>query len=152
MRLTIRKTHILTILALSLLAIGLLPLLLGAQDLSGTTWRSTFDHFGAKGHITYHFTSPERGDYEYNIHSILKDYKGRGDFTYTTDDGIKYTIRDVRRPKDPDYSTTIQVRGQELTLSMPPRIERWRQHSPALVRKILDSYLSDMLVLRRQVP
>lgn len=149
MRTTIHKTHLLTILALSLLTIGVLPLLIQAQDLSGSTWRSSFDHTGAEGHITYHFTTPERGYYEYSIHSIFKDYKGRGDFTYSTDDGVKYTICDVRRPKDPDYSTTIRVSGRQLTLSMPPRIERWRQRSPALVRKLLDSYLSDMLALQR---
>lgn len=142
--------HLLTILTLTLITLGLLPLLISAQDMSGSTWRSSFDHTGAKGHITYHFTTPERGYYEYNIHSIFKDYKGRGDFTYSSPDGERYTICDARHPDNPDYSTTIRVKGSQLTLSMPPRVERWRQRSPAFVRKILDSYLSDMLALQRQ--
>lgn len=142
--------HLLTVVALTILTLGLLPLLTSAQDMSGSTWRSHFDHTGAKGHITYHFTSPERGYYEYSIHSIFKDYKGRGDFTYSSPDGERFIISDARHPDDPDYSTTMLVSGSQLTLSMPPRIERWRQRSPALVRKLLDSYLTDMLALQRQ--
>ena len=134
----------------ALLIIGAMPIGMQAQDLSGSTWQSTFDHTGAKGHITYHFTTPESGYYEYSVKSIFKDYKGRGDFSYVTEDGRHYIISDVEHPDDPDYKTHLQIRGQLLTLSMPPRVEQMVDASPRFVRKILDEYLSDMLALKRR--
>ena len=134
----------------TLLIIGIMPIGMQAQDLSGSTWKSTFDHTGAKGHITYHFTTPETGYYEYSVKSIFKDYKGRGDFSYVTEDGRRYIISDVEHPDDPDYKTQVQIRGQLLTLSMPPRVEQMVESSPGFVRKILDEYLSDMLALKRR--
>lgn len=134
----------------ALLIIGAMPIGIQAQDLSGSTWQSTFDHTGAKGHITYHFTTPETGYYEYSVKSIFKDYKGRGDFSYVTEDGLRYIISDVEHPDDPDYKTQVQIRGQLLTLSMPPRVEQMVEASPGFVRKILDEYLSDMLALKRR--
>ncbi len=90
---TYLRVHIL----LLLLIIGAAPVVLQAQDLSGSTWRSTFDHTGAKGYISYHFTSAQAGYYEYSVKSIFKDYKGRGDFTYSTDDGRRYPGRVPQR-------------------------------------------------------
>lgn len=144
---TYLRVHIL----LLLLIIGAAPVVLQAQDLSGSTWRSTFDHTGAKGYISYHFTSAQAGYYEYSVKSIFKDYNGRGDFTYRTDDGRRYIISDVEHPDDPDYKTQAKISGQLLTLSMPPRVEQMVEGSPGFVRKILDEYLSDMLSLQRQV-
>lgn len=134
----------------TLLIIGAMPIGMQAQDLSGSTWKSTFDHTGAKGHITYHFTTPETGYYEYSVKSIFRDYKGQGSFTYITEDGQHYTFSDTEHPDDPEYETRGQIRGQLLTLSMPPRVEQMMEDAPNTVRKILDEYLSDMLTLKRR--
>ena len=75
-----------------------MPIGMQAQDLSGSTWKSTFDHKGAKGHITYHFTTPGTGYYEYSVKSIFRDYKGQGSFTYITEDGQHYTFSDTEHP------------------------------------------------------
>lgn len=134
----------------TLLIIGVIPIGMQAQDLSGSTWKSTFDHKGAKGHITYHFTTPGTGYYEYSVKSIFRDYKGQGSFTYITEDGQHYTFSDTEHPDDPEYETRGQIRGQLLTLSMPPRMEQMVEDAPDTVRKILDEYLSDMLTLKRR--
>ena len=104
---TYLRVHIL----LPLLIIGAAPVVLQAQDLSGSTWRSTFDHTGAKGYISYHFTSAQDGYYEYNVKSIFKDYKGRGDFTYRTDDGRHYIISDIEQSADLHLSLVVGIIG-----------------------------------------
>lgn len=134
----------------TLLIMGATSVGMQAQDLSGSTWKSTFDHTGAKGHITYHFTTTDTGYYEYQVKSIFRDYNGRGSFTYDTRDGQRYTFSDTEHPDDPDYVTQGQIRGQLLTLSMPPRMEQMVEDAPDTVRKILDEYLSDMLTLKRR--